>query len=363
MDRPRLHQPRRCAHHRGLDDRQRRRPRHRRRPRDLLDPGAVGAGGVHARVRVDAAAVRVARRPVRTPSHPADRRRAVRGCLGGRRSRGFGRPPHRRTARPGRRRGDDAAEHPLAAERHVPRAGTRYRVRRLGVHDRRNGGRGAAPRRLADDRLLLAVGIRDQRSPRHPDLRGCAADRGGVAGRCRGPSRRGGRRTVRAALRHARLRPHRGAHARVVAGRRRFHDRKLDVAVEHLACPDRVRGDDRRPRPLRPLGPASLARGQSDPSRPETVLDLDIPQRQPRGARRGARRVRHHPVAADLAAVRAGLRRAADGPRTDRPCGGILRRERIRRGIQRQGQPRADRAPGPRGRDRRHRVGRARRRS
>jgi hypothetical protein len=151
--------------------------------------------------------------------------------------------------------------------------------------------------------------------------------------------------------------------ARVVGGGRRLHHRHLDVAVEHLARPDRIRGDDRRPRPLRPLGPASLARGQSDPSRPETVLDLDVPQRQPRGARRGARRVRHHPVAADLAAVRAGLRRAADGPRTDRPCGGILRRERIRRGIQRQGQPRADRASGPRGRDRRHRVGGTRRRS
>ena len=88
-------------------------------------------------------------------------------------------------------------------------------------------------------------------------------------------------------------------------------------------------------------------RGALDAPRPAALLDRDVPQRQRRRTRRRARRVRHHPVPPPLAAVRARIRRPADGADPHRPGRRLVRRERLRGGIQREDQSGARRAPRP----------------
>ena len=154
-----------------------------------------------------------------------------------------------------------------------------------------------AARRLADHRLLLAVGVRHQRAARHRHRRSaCCSSSPSRASDRDAPIDVVGAAAVGGHERHPRLRPHRGPHLRLVARRRPLHDRRLDLAVRALARPDRLR--DRGRRRSSPSSRGAVHRQRRGSS---TLLAFSlfshpvVPQRQHRGAGRLAGRVRHHP--------------------------------------------------------------------
>ena len=196
---------------------------------------------LHARLRRAAAGVRHPRRPLRPAPDAA--RSASSSSRSRRRWRRSRRPATLLIAgarRAGRRRGDDAAHDAVADQRHLPRPRARHRLRGLGFDDRRHGRRRPAARRLADHRLLLALGIRHQRAARHHHHRRRAAHRRRIA-------RPHGRRridVVGALPLGRRVRPLvfgliEGRTLRLVAAATRRR-RRLDLAVRDLAHPVRA---------------------------------------------------------------------------------------------------------------------------
>ncbi len=166
------------------------------------------------------------------------------------------------------------------------------------------------------------------------------------------PSTGSARSLAAVGLRVARLRPHRGPAVRLVD--RPAHRLELGVvvvAVRPLPHPRRLRRRGRGARRLRPPRPAPHADRAAEPRRLRPAAHPELPQRQHRGDGREPRRVRHHPVAADLAAERAGTDRAADRAGAGRPRHRLVRRERRRRDGRvppPPGHRRADRARAPR---------------
>ena len=220
-------------------------------------------------------------------------------------------------------------------QRDLPRPRARHRLRGLGLDDRRHG-RGRAPAgRLADDRLLVALGLRDQRAARHPDRHRRAAD---AVAESR-DSERTGRSTWSAPCSRWSRAPRSSSPSSRAAPYGWWRPTTApsigDWTWPWAISPDpvRVRRRPRRHRRLHRCGGATRERrGRSTLIAFSLFAHPLVPQRQHRGDGGLARRVRHHPVAAAVAAVRdrasmplqTGLRAAGAGDR-------IVRRERRRR--------------------------------
>ena len=327
LARPHRHQPRRRADHRRLDDRQRGDPVDRRRPRHHLHPGAVGAGATPS------CSPRCCWCSAPSPTGSDDD-----GCCSSASSifalssimaapRSDRASSHRLAGHPGRRRRHDPADDALAHQCDLPGPGARHRLRRLGIDDRRHGRRRPTARRLAHHRyswrwafginvplgILIVVGASSvtESQAAHPsrvDVVGAVLSVitsaslvfGLIEGRTYGWWRR----------------------------RRRLDHRRLDLAVRRLAHPLRLRHRPRRPSP-----PSSRGACGGNGSGRSTMLAFSlfridvVPQRQHRRAHRLARRVRHHPVAAAVAAERPRLRRPADRVRAAGARDRLVRRE------------------------------------
>ena len=222
----RRHQPRRLAHHRRLDDRQRRdarrssttsasRRRRRsgcRRPTPSSSPRSCSCSAASPTGSAGGGCSLIGRRR-------SSRLSSVLAALAP-----TGEHADRRPSPAGRRRRDDAADLAVAAQRDVPRPRARHRLRASGARPSAGWPRlGSAARRLADDELLVALGVRDQHPARHHRHRRPVPARSPSRKEAR--PRRGIDVVGAAAVGHrasaARLRAHRGPDLRVVASRRR----------------------------------------------------------------------------------------------------------------------------------------------
>ena len=283
----------------------------------------------------------------RTADAPG-RRRHLRRRVDRRGVRGDRRAAHRRPVRAGRRWRDDPAGDPVAAQRDVPRSRAHDRLRGLGIDDRRDGRGRPAPRRLADDGLLVAMGIRHQRPARHHHHRRRAAHGRRVAG----PHGRSQSTSSGALL------------SVVTMGSLVFaliEGRSLGwwYSESQPSIGDWTWTWDISPIPfalaIAAVGAAAVrVVGRSaHPSRPfdadrlRPVPRAVVPQREHRRARGLPGRVRHHPRAAAVAAVRARAQRPADRAHPPRPRDRVVRGERLRRRDERTTRTRDDRARRP----------------